>query len=101
MAFVRAAKAADVAAGTIREVQVGSTFVALANVGGSFYAINNTCLHRGGPLGQGALEGRTGTGPSHRWPFDVIPAKATMNPNNRTACYPTESRGAQEFVDVG
>ena len=27
--------------------------VAVANVDGKFYAINNTCLHRGGPLGRG------------------------------------------------
>ncbi len=85
MAFVRAAKAADVGAGTIREVPVGSTMVALANVGGSFYAINNTCLHRGGPLGQGALEGKTVTCPWHGWQFDVTTGKASMNPNNGVA----------------
>ena len=100
MAFVRAAKAADVAAGTIREVSVGSTMVALANVGGSFYAINNTCLHRGGPLGQGALEGRTVTCPWHGWQFDVTTGKAGMNPNTGVACYPTEVRGDEVFIDV-
>ena len=51
MAFTRAAKAADVPAGTIQEVQVDGRAVAIANVQGQFYAINNTCLHRGGPLG--------------------------------------------------
>ena len=29
--------------------------VAISNVDGKFYAINNTCLHRGGPLGEGEL----------------------------------------------
>jgi len=101
MAFVRAVKAADVAAGRIREVQVGSTMVALANVGGSFYAINNTCLHRGGPLGQGALEGKTVTCPWHGWQFDVTTGKASMNPSTGVACYPTEVRGDEVFVDVG
>ncbi len=100
MAFVRAAKAADVGAGTIREVPVGSTMVALANVGGSFYAINNTCLHRGGPLGQGALEGKTVTCPWHGWQFDVTTGKAGMNPNTGVACYPTEVRGDEVFIDV-
>ena len=101
MAFARAAKAADVAAGTIREVQVGSTKVALANVGGTFYAISGTCLHRGGPLGEGSLEGRTVTCPWHGWQFDVTTGKASMNPNNGVACYPTEVRGDEVFVDVG
>ena len=101
MAFVRAAKAADVGAGTIREVPVGSTMVALANVEGSFYAISNTCLHRGGPLGQGALDGKTLTCPWHGWQFDVTTGKASMNPTTGVACYPTEVRGDEVFVDVG
>ena len=101
MAFVAAAKAADVAAGTIREVQLGATRIALANVAGSFYAINGTCLHRGGPLGQGHLEGKTVTCPWHGWQFDVTTGKANMNPSAGVACYATEVRGDEVYVDVG
>jgi len=101
MAFVAAAKAADVAAGAIREVQVGATRIALANVGGTFYAINGTCLHRGGPLGQGQLEGKTVTCPWHGWQFDVTTGKANMNPNAGVTCYATEVRGDEVYVDVG
>src|SRR5690242_726724 len=53
MAFVRAARTAEILPGTIKDVQLDGTEVALANVDGKFYAISNTCLHRGGPLGQG------------------------------------------------
>ena len=49
MGFVRAAKKAEIPAGTVREFQIEGKAVALANVGGTIYAINNTCLHRGGP----------------------------------------------------
>lgn len=101
MAFERAAKASDVAPGTITEVKVGNTVVALANVGGTFYAINNTCLHRGGPLGQGPLEGKTVTCPWHGWQYDVSTGKANMNPNVGVPCYATEVRGDEVFVDVG
>lgn len=101
MAFERAAKASDIAAGTIREVKVGSTVVALANVAGTFYAISNTCLHRGGPLGQGPLEGKTVTCPWHGWQFDVTTGKANMNPTAGVSCYATEVRGDEVFVDVG
>lgn len=101
MAFALAAKASEVAPGTIREVKVGSTMVALANVGGAFYAINNTCLHRGGPLGQGALESKTVTCPWHGWQYDVTTGKASMNPNVGVACYATEIRDDEVFVDVG
>jgi len=74
--------------------------VALANVGGSFYAINNTCLHRGGPLGK-ELSRENRHLPLARWQFDVTTGKASMNPNNGVACYPTEVRGDEVFVDVG
>jgi nitrite reductase (NADH) small subunit len=101
MAFVRAVKASEVAQGSIREVQLGGTKIALANVGGSFYAINNTCLHRGGPLGEGALEGKIVTCPWHGWQYDVTTGKTTMNPNAGVPCYATEVRGDEVFVDIG
>ena len=52
MGFVRAARKDEIPAGSIREFQVDGLTVAIANVGDKFYAINNTCLHRGGPLGK-------------------------------------------------
>ena len=101
MGFERAGKISEVAAGTITEVQVGGTAVALANVGGTVYAINNTCLHRGGPLGEGTLEGKIVTCPWHGWKFDVTNGKEVQNPQAGVACYRTELRGEEIFVDLG
>ena len=53
MGFVRAARKDEIPAGSIREFQVDGLTVAIASVGDQFYAVHNTCLHRGGPLGQG------------------------------------------------
>jgi len=50
MAFVRVANVAEVAPGNIQEVLVEGKTVAVANVEGEFFAIDNACLHRGGPL---------------------------------------------------
>jgi nitrite reductase/ring-hydroxylating ferredoxin subunit len=101
MGFVRTVKVDEVPAGTVRELQVEGKAVALANVGGKFYAINNTCLHRGGPLGQGVLEGKVVTCPWHGWQFDVTSGKVVQNPTVGVDCYPTEVRGQDVFVDVG
>ena len=101
MAFLRAAKKDEIPAGTIREFQVNGTTVALANVEGSFHAINNTCLHRGGPLGQGELEGKVVTCPWHGWQYDVTSGKVTMNPAVGVTCYAVEVRGEDIFVDCG
>jgi nitrite reductase (NADH) small subunit len=100
MAFVRVTKAADVAPGQIREMQVQGTTIALANVGGQFHAINNTCLHRGGPLGQGSLQGNVVTCPWHGWTFDVTSGKITHNQAGGVACYPVELRGEEVYVDI-
>lgn len=101
MALERAAKMSEIPVGAIKEVQVGGKPVALANVGGTFYAIDNTCLHRGGPLGQGQLEGPVVTCPWHGWQFDVRTGRAVMNPNAGVGCLRTEVQGDEVFVDFG
>ena len=53
MPFLRTARKDEIPAGHVREFAVEGKSIALANVDGTFYAINNTCLHRGGPLGSG------------------------------------------------
>lgn len=101
MALEKAADLSELPAGAIREVQVGGKPVALANVGGTIYAINGTCLHRGGPLGQGVLEGTVVTCPWHGWQFDVTTGKAVMNPNAGVGCLYSEVQGDEVYVDLG
>ena len=101
MAFLRAARKDEIPAGTVREFQVDGTTLAISNVGGTFYAIHNTCLHRGGPLGEGELKGKVVTCPWHGWQYDVTTGKAAMNPAVAVACFPVEVRGEDIWVDVG
>ncbi len=101
MAFLRTAKKDEIPAGTIREFQVNGKTIALANVDGTFYAVNNTCLHRGGPLGQGELEDKVVTCPWHGWQYDVTTGKVSMNPSVGVDTYAVEVRGEDIFVDCG
>jgi nitrite reductase (NADH) small subunit len=101
MAPMRTAKTNEITAGTIREFHVEGRAVAVANVDGKFYAINNTCLHRGGPLGQGTLNGKVVTCPWHGWQYDVTTGKVTQNPAVGVDCYPLEVRGEDIYVDIG
>ena len=100
VAFVRVAKSNEIAMGTIQEFQVAGKTIAVANVAGKFYAINNTCLHRGGPLGQGSLQGTVVTCPWHGWSFDVTSGKLSHNQAAGVPCYPVELRGDELFVMV-
>jgi len=100
MAFARAAKTNEITPGTIREFQVEGKAIALANVGGKYYAINNTCLHRGGPLGQGVMDGNVVTCPWHGWQYDVTTGKISQNPAVGVDCYRVEVRGEDIFVET-
>ena len=101
MAFVRAAKKDEVPPGSIREFQLDGKTVALANVGGKLFVINNTCLHRGGPLGEGDLKCQIVTCPWHGWQYDVTTGKLATNPAVGVETYPVEVRGDDIFVDIG
>jgi nitrite reductase (NADH) small subunit len=101
MAFVRAAKKDEVPPGTIHEFQLDGKTVAIANVDGKFSVINNVCLHRGGPLGEGELKGQIVTCPWHGWQYDVTSGKLVTNPTVGVETYPVELRGDDIFVDIG
>ncbi len=58
MASMKVATAADVPIGEGRVVQAGARSLALFNVDGAYHVIDNTCPHRGGPMGDGDLDGR-------------------------------------------
>jgi nitrite reductase (NADH) small subunit len=101
MGFVRVAKKDEIPAGSIREFQVEGLRLAIANVGNKFYAIHNTCLHRGGPLGDGALQGSTVTCPWHGWQYDVTSGKLVVNPAIGVKTFSIEVRGDDLWVDAG
>jgi nitrite reductase (NADH) small subunit len=68
---VKIAVTTDVPPGTGKTVQVAGHCLALFNVAGTFYAIDNTCPHEGGPLGEGTLYGEVVACPWHSTEFNV------------------------------
>jgi nitrite reductase/ring-hydroxylating ferredoxin subunit len=70
--FIKVACVGDIAAGTGKTVNLEGTPVALFNVNGRYFAINNSCPHEDGPLGEGTLCGSIVTCPIHAYEFDVI-----------------------------
>jgi len=69
--YVKVATVSQVAPGTGMVATVNDKEVAVFNVDGTFYAIDNICKHRGGPLGEGDLDGETVTCPWHSWQYNV------------------------------
>ncbi|HKW93035.1 MAG TPA: Rieske 2Fe-2S domain-containing protein [Methylomirabilota bacterium] len=100
MASVRVAKAADVPPGEGRVVQAGTRSVALFNVDGAYHAIDNECPHRGGPLGDGDLDGRLAVCPWHGWRWDVTTGANANNPAVKVACFPTSVVDGLVYVEL-
>ncbi len=69
--FVAVASTADIPPGQAKAFVVGDREIGVFNVDGTFYAIENTCPHQGGPLADGWIEGCVVTCPWHSWSFDV------------------------------
>ena len=78
--FVKVAEAGDVPAGTGKCVEAGGKQIAIFNVDGTFHAIDNTCLHRGGPLCEGPIAGHIVTCPWHGWQYDVTTGVLIQDP---------------------
>lgn len=101
MAFAMAARQGEIPEGQIREFQVGGKAVAIANVSGKLFAINSVCLHHGGPLGEGDLEGSLVSCPWHGWQYDVTTGRLVQQPDSGVQCYAVEVRDGAIFVDLG
>jgi 3-phenylpropionate/trans-cinnamate dioxygenase ferredoxin component len=69
--FVTLAETTEVAPGQVKVYEVQGRRIALCNVDGAFYAIDDVCTHDGGSLDQGELEGYQIECPRHGARFDV------------------------------
>jgi glycine betaine catabolism B len=68
--FIKVADASEIPKGSMKAVKLGENEVMIANVDGTFYALNNKCTHMGGPLARGKLEGFVVQCPWHGSKFD-------------------------------
>ncbi len=66
------------------------------------YAINDECPHKGGPLGEGEIEGTEIVCPWHFWRFDIRTGVCTDggDEDEKVACYNVIVEGEDVFVDV-
>ncbi len=78
MEFVRVADHSSVPPGKARAFNVGRYEIALFNVDGNYYALENACPHQGGPIAEGWVENLTVTCPWHAWCFDLRTGGLTM-----------------------
>ncbi len=78
--FVKVAGASELPPGGKKLLDLDGRAVALFNVGGTFYAIDDVCTHDGGPLAEGELHGCEIECPRHGARFDVRTGAALCMP---------------------
>lgn len=94
------ARVSDVPPGECRPVEVGTMSLALCNVGGTIYALDNACPHAGGPLGEGFLDGECVECPWHGWRFDVRTGERLENPEIKVERFPVHVEGDTIQVEI-
>ncbi len=80
MAFVKVGKLEDVPAGAAKVYEVADRAIAVCNVEGTLYAIDDICTHDEASLEQGYLEGCEIECPRHGARFDVRTGDVTALP---------------------
>ena len=100
MASVKIANGNELKDGQAKIVQANGQPIALYRVNGKFYASQNNCLHRSGPLGEGSLEGETVTCPLHGWQYNVTTGQNVATPTLKLKVYKVEAKGDELFIEV-
>lgn len=96
--FVEVAKITDVPLGRVTAVDAGGRKLALYHTADGFFATDNTCPHRGGPLAEGDLAGNEITCPWHLWSFDVASGVCPGNPEVAVATHEVRIDGDSVLV---
>jgi nitrite reductase/ring-hydroxylating ferredoxin subunit len=97
---VRIGRADEIPDGERKIVQVGDLSIGVFHHQGGWYALRNSCLHRGGPVCTGILEGDTLICPWHGYQYDVKNGQLLDDPSAKLATYRVEMREEEVYVQV-
>jgi 3-phenylpropionate/trans-cinnamate dioxygenase ferredoxin subunit len=105
---------AEIGPGQRKVVTVGGREVGVFNINGEFYALRNSCPHRGAPLCHGRLrplmishgvyqldserEGEILKCPWHQWEFDIKTGQALFDDRLRVKTYDVRQEGDEVVV---
>ena len=99
--FIKLASQAELPpANEAKEFPCGDKVICVANVNGTITAMDNVCLHRGGPLGQGVIEKGKVVCPWHGWAWDPHTGQAGDSPNVKIVVYPLKIENGEVLVEI-
>lgn len=98
--FVEAGRLEELPLGRGTTVTISNKEVALFNVAGTVYAMDDSCLHHGVSLGNSNLEGKIVTCRGHGWRYDVTTGRTLNVPGCGVASYPVKIVNGKIMVAV-
>jgi nitrite reductase/ring-hydroxylating ferredoxin subunit len=101
MPFVKIASVGEVLPGTSKQIAIQGRTLGMFNIDGSFFAIDDSCTHRGAPLSEGECEGKEVTCPWHGARFNVETGAYLSPPAARgVTCYKVQVVGDEVQVEL-
>ena len=101
---IKVCKVSELPSGQSKCVEANGKEIAVFNVHGKFYAIDNACIHAGGSLHDGSLDEEKCqvTCGWHGWGFDLATGKCVTHPRQDvfTGSYPVKIQGEDIFIEV-
>lgn len=98
--FVKVARLSEIPSDRGKVIRVEGKEIALFRLDQSVYAIDNLCLHEGGPLGHGKVKDGVVACPWHLWRFDVRTGAMIEAPEMKVDCFQVRLEGEEVLVDV-
>ena len=100
--FIKVATTSELASGQGKVVDVEGRSVALFNLNGEYFALDNICPHRGGPLGEGYIDcaNHTVQCPWHGWTFSVTSGVSPVNAMAKVEKFDVQVEGDEVRVSV-
>ena len=99
--FVKLTRQSDLpATNEAKEFRCGDKEICVANVNGTYSAMENICLHRGGPLGEGTIENGKVICPWHGWAWDPKTGQAAHSAIAMVDVYSLKIENGDVLIEI-
>ncbi len=97
---VFAAGVGEIADGERKIIQVDNLSIGVFHHNGKWFAVRNHCLHRGGPVATGTLEGDVLTCPWHGFQYNLTNGRLLVDPATKLETYQVFEREDGIYVRI-
>jgi len=101
MVFIKVASKSEIEPGKGKRVEINGKRIAILNHDGEFFAIDDTCVHAGGSLGEGVCGSGIVICPLHGWQYELKTGKCTFDPDIILSTYDIMVDVEDILVNVG